>query len=465
MEKLSTIYTTIREIEIDLDIDVFFLDSRVFTTSDPSKIYKYHKKENGKKYLCISIEIQLEDFESVLDGAAYARPRLLIIFGILTFLTQELFTPFESYSSSTSVGTLKKRKIHKFKFNKLNYLLEFKKIALLTEFQDESEKRLFYSLIDRYRKALYLEEESEGNMIHDDEVLLSYFHILELLSDRYYTQQKRAAFQLIHQFTDKLLKDIYLLEGNQLQEELSAKRSLVKNVFKSELPVGSKIMYMFKEQGILTYRLKSLISELIKDRNSVAHGRQVYQERVIFPVPPFFPIIRNRGYSFEVLRILSGRAISLFIKINHFKQEWEEVDRALMPTFDELSLFINEKKYEKLPIDDFYSGKINDITPHTLAYYLLNKKLKAKNAIPVLSNIIMNYREIEDEITELVLAVILIVDNSKGELKEKCIDIIKLSSNKDWLPLFKMRDILSYLEYLEHEPKTLREMITKREIK
>ncbi|MEY3437597.1 MAG: hypothetical protein RL265_182, partial [Bacteroidota bacterium] len=68
-------------------------------------------------------------------------------------------------------------------------------------------------------------------------------------------------------------------------------------------------------------------------------------------------------------------------------------------------------------------------------------------------------------ITQLVLSVILIVDNVKDELKQKCIEIIKLSSEKRWLPDSKMRDVLYYLEYLGHEPKTLRDMITKREIR
>src|SRR5690606_6209120 len=149
---------------------------------------------------------------------------------------------------------------------------------------------------------------------------------LELLSTKYYIKQKQLATQSIKQFSEALLKDIYLLEGNVLQSEQSSKSKLVESLFISELPVASKVMYMFQEQGILTHRLKSFISDLIKDRNSVAHGRQVYQERVIFPVPPFFPLIRNREYSFEMLRILSGRAISIFIGLDHLEEEWSDFE-------------------------------------------------------------------------------------------------------------------------------------------
>ncbi len=300
-------------------------------------------------------------------------------------------------------------------------------------------------------------------MIHDDEVLLSHFHILELLSTKYYARQKELATQSIKQFSENILKDIYLLEGNQLQSEQSSKSKLIESILISELPVASKIMFMFQEQGILTHRLKAFISDLVKDRNSVAHGRHVYQERVIFPVPPFFPLIRNREYSFEMLRILSGRSIASFLNLDYLDEEWAEL--GLPPSIDELNKFISEKRFEKIKIDDFYAGNDNDITPYTFAYYLLNKKLKIENAIIALSDTILKYRKIEDEITQIVLAVVLIVDKAKGELKNKCIEIIKLSSENRWLPDFKMRDVLYYLEYLGHEPKTLREMITKREIR
>src|SRR5690554_1342065 len=269
--KALTTYTTITEIDIDLDLDICLLDSRIFTTTDISKIDSSKKKVKNKKYLCISIEIQLDEFESVLDGAAYARPRLLIILGILSFLTQELFTSFSFFSSSTVVGKLERPDIKKFKFkfNKINFINDLKTIVAFVNSDLENDKRLFYSLIDRYRKALFLEKESEENMIHDDEVLLSHFHILELLSTKYYIKQKQLATQSIKQFSEALLKDIYLLEGNVLQSEQSSKSKLVESLFISELPVASKVMYMFQEQGILTHRLKSFISDLIKDRNSV----------------------------------------------------------------------------------------------------------------------------------------------------------------------------------------------------
>ncbi|MEP0212411.1 MAG: hypothetical protein ABJD66_04295 [Cellulophaga sp.] len=459
MKGLTT-YTTIAEIDSALDIDVHILESRIFTTTDISKIHPSKPKEKNKNYLCISIEIKLEEFESVTDGAVYARPRFLIILGVLTFLTQELFIPFDFFGNSTVVRKLEKSDVEKFEFKKTNHLEDIRLIIAFINSSDENDKRLFYSLIDRHRKALFLEKESEENMIHNDEILLSHFHILELLSTKYYSKQKQLIKQSISQFSEHLLKDIYLLDGNHLQSEQNSKGKLVESVFLSELPVASKIMFMFQEQGILTNRLKTYILDLVKDRNSVAHGRQVYQESVIFPVPPFFPLVRNREYSFEMLRILSARAISLFLGINHLEEEWSDFQEYLHPSFEELNEFISKKRYEKLSADDFYEGIDNDITPYTIVHYLLNKKLKIDRAIPVLSNIILNYREVEEETVQIILAIVLIVDELTDKLKDKCIDIIKISAKKRWLPNFKMRDVLYQLEYLGHKPKILREMIS-----
>lgn len=466
MKVLAT-YTGTAEIELDLDLDIVLLDSRVFITNDLSTIYPSDTEISDKRYLCVSVEIKLDEFESVSDGSVYARPRLLIILGIMSFLTQELFISFDFFGSSVVKGGLNRAELgnYKFEFNSIDLTPKAIQIISFIESNKENDVRLFFSLIDRYRKALFLEKESESSMVHNDEILLSYFHILELLSTKYYGQQKVLAMESIRSLSERLLKDIFLLEGNRLQSELSSKIKLIEAIFVSELPVASKILFMLKEQGILTHRLKSFVYDFVRDRNSVAHGRQVYQDRVIFPVPQFFPLVPNWEYSFDMLRVLCGRTISMFVGLDHFEEKWLEIENNLFPTIDELNEFITEKRFENISIEDFYSGSDNDITPQTIAYYLMSKKIKVTSGIVALSRVILGYREIEDEITQLILGVILVVDSTTADLREKCIDIIKLSSENSWLPDFRMRDILLQLEYFGHEPKVLRGMIEKGEIR
>ena len=220
-------------------------------------------------------------------------------------------------------------------------------------------------------------------MLFRSETLLSYFHILELLTTKYETKQKSELKRKISDFTKSILEESFLFDGNHLKSETTAKSKIIEGLLFPELSVISKIFYMFKEQGILTYRLKAFIANFVKDRNAVAHGRQVYQDRVIFPVPPFFPLIKIRDYPEEFYRILTAKAIANYIGIGLYSHQWDEISKSIIPTFDELRQFQRENKYIGLTNQDFCSGKVNDITPFVISHYLTSKKLKHTEALEI----------------------------------------------------------------------------------
>lgn len=416
-------------------------------------------------HLAIVIQNQLEMFESVTDGMAYSRPRLLIAFGVLSYFTQQIFTPFETFASSSFVGKFNKKCKNKFVYEEVDLIEDYNQFNTIIESHDD--KEFIYSLIDRWRKGLYMEFESEDNMLYDDETLLSYFHILELLTTKYETKQKSELKRKISDFTKSILEESFLFDGNHLKSETTAKSKIIEGLLFPELSVISKIFYMFKEQGILTYRLKAFIANFVKDRNAVAHGRQVYQDRVIFPVPPFFPLIKIRDYPEEFYRILTAKAIANYIGIGLYSHQWDEISKSIIPTFDELRQFQRENKYIGLTNQDFCSGKVNDITPFVISHYLTSKKLKHTEALEILTSFINNYQKTEDETVMSIWAVILILDIlEEGELKNKCIEIIKVAGDNNWHPsYFKMRDEMYTLEYFGFEIKGLKELIRKKEIR
>lgn len=452
-------YITLIETDIDINIDVLFFNARIVTTKNPKAINKSFKQKKDVTFLCISIETEIDDFESVNDATLLARPTELIIFGLLTFFTGETFTPFQKSQGVNFIGKHNLPKKEKFTYEGVSFIKEYAKLLKFLKGSQKSKRNLFYSAIDRWRKARFLEDENESSLAHSDEVTLSYFHILELLSEEYYDEQKRNANSIIDKFATKILEDIFMFEGSRLQSEIPGKKKLIEALFISELGVASKIMFMFKQQNILNNRLKYLISELVKDRNSVAHGRSVYKEKVIFPMPPFFPLISSRSYSNEMLRTLSAVAISNIFGLKLHLKDWKEIQDELNPSIDELNLFIKNKDYNKLTIDEFYQGKINNIIPYTITHYLLNKKLKTETAIPALENLILNFRNIDTEITQIVISAILILDIADTPLKDKAIDLIKVASINRWIPDFKLRDILYHLEFLGHSPKIFRDML------
>ena len=467
--KQNVVHIHAREIDFNLDIDVELLDIRIFTSTNLRRFDKVSSEEitsSDKKYLYIITQSQLENFESVLDGLAYSRPKLLIAFGVLSFFTQEMFTPFETIQQYSYVGEFNEERKEKFVFNDYDLLEYFKYLKSYLN-KKETDGRFIYSLLDRWRKALYMEHESEDNMLYEDEIILSYFHILELLTKKYYPFQKKEILSKIKEFSSSILKDNFLIEGNNLTNEINSKSKLIESLLIPEVSVSSKIYYMLKAQGIESPRLKNFVTNFVKDRNSVAHGRQVYQDRVIFPVPPFFPLIRNKFYSLEFYRTLSAKVISNYIGLTLYDDEWEEYYQSLLPTIEELNQFIAEKKYLNISNKDFYQGTENDITPYTLTFYLINGKIEHGTAIEILTPYINNYTENEDETIMSIWSIIILVDIiSDDKLKAKCIEIIKIAGKNSWHPsAFKMRDEMYTLEYLGFETKTLKEMIQQKEIR
>jgi hypothetical protein len=440
--------------DFELDVDFHILDGRVYTEID--KI--------GRKVLIIRIEVLIEDFETLGDGPVLARPRLLIILGILTLLTQIPFSVSSIFGGGPEMRTLEPSGNTKFYFNGSNLISYISTIELFLKTSSESSKKLFFSVIDRYRKAIYLVENYSESMIFNDEILLSFFHILELLTEHYYPQQKKIAAENIRLFSKSLLKETHFLSGANLQEEEIVKTRMMEKLLLSELSISSKILFMFQEQGIYSDRLKYFLSELVNDRNSVAHGKEVYRDIVVFPMPAFFPLIKDAKYSFKMLQMLCGRVISIFLKLSHLEKEWNEFHTYLHPTIGEVNDFINEKRYENLTSSDFLSGKDNQITPFLIQSYLMENDLKLKKVIPVLSPIILDYKSYKGEVLNLLFAVCLILDVSKDNLHKNCIEIITFSQQNDGI-LIKPRDVLYHLEYLGHKPLKLREMLLNGHIK
>ena len=88
----TTIHYNIFKIDFALDIDIYLLNSRIFTTDDLNIISNSYEKEEKRNFLVIAIEQQIAAHESLFEVIPYTRPRFLIILGILSFITQKLVT-------------------------------------------------------------------------------------------------------------------------------------------------------------------------------------------------------------------------------------------------------------------------------------------------------------------------------------------------------------------------------------
>lgn len=143
------LYTNISEINIDIDIDINFFNSHIFTTNKLEKI----NIQSENKYLCISTDVFLED--CIVIGDINVKPRLILILNILTYLTKNLFDPQKFKKSFTTNGSIEEVENPKFYFNGRDFQNEFDNIVKLLESNKESKKQLFHKKIERYYKSFF----------------------------------------------------------------------------------------------------------------------------------------------------------------------------------------------------------------------------------------------------------------------------------------------------------------------
>lgn len=474
--------------ESEVEIDFFILNSHVYTSNNEigeiknKKLIEVIKKEEAEfeetteeentKTIVIEIEIEIE-IESnvshstlVTEVSAKARSRYLVILGILSFFTGEIFSVNQVKSWYKSVENIKKPNKAKTLFihdgidktNDLNKLLSF--IDTSKEAK-EADKRLVFSLFDRWRKALLMETDSYETFLYEDEAMLAYYHILELLSSEYSSQLNKDTETLVNSFLDDLFSNTFHLTGSNLEGiKKGKKKSILKEMPHNDIKI--KIFYMLNQFQMLNDKSKEIVERLIKDRNAVAHGRLVYQDSFIFPLPPFFPIVKDIFNEIEISKIISARVIASHLKLDIWTKEWEELLGNLQETYESINNFIQNKCYQNISSQDFILGVNNNIKPYDIYYYTVAGKIKLKKLQEILCKTVIEIDVNKDNALELLGSCILLSDCSDDKLREKCRFIIKTSYENEWIDSIDLGDVLPYLEHKGFNVEYVREFLYSR---
>lgn len=471
-EMKKVIYQAIYRLEFPLSAQFSYENAIVFTIDKLSKLENYRKfggeedeDEAPLGYLVVEILTEIKDFESANDAAAHARPKLLVVLSLLSLFCDWPFTPFMSFQGGARVADALS-KIAEARFvigeEQENYTDELQKVLNAMTNAEQHGKRLIYSLLDRWRKARHMQEESQDSMEYDDEVVIAYFHVMELLGTEYYNKLRTNIKTEVAAYLDKIYGGMLLFEGEYLKTTIFSKTGLTEQIILDGLPVAGKVLFALNELGITGVRLKHLLNNLIKDRNSVAHGRTVYQDKIIFPVPPFFPNAKLNEYSLDTLKTLAAHAICRFAGSKLYSERWKLEDSNLIPTPDEIKAFVNNGKYKRLSNSDFVAGTVDDINPGAISWSMLDKKTTLAKGLEIFSDYLKNIAEDESEITQVVLAAALMVDVAIGDQLAQCEKVLQIAAKNQWHLFGSMRNILSFLEYNGWEPKHLEKMITEK---
>lgn len=410
--------------------------------------------EDSEKEIRISIQEEVEVFDSAHESARYSRPKLLVALGVLSFISGRHFSVYEVTSSSSSVSNVKENEIKEVKcfFDGNDYSNQLEVICNNINTETVSKNTLLFSLLDRWRKAQHQLIESEGQGLFEDESLLSFFHILELLVSEYQDEQKTEAKEKIDIFLNDLMSTTFKYRGPSLEGKINEKNKVLKDILLSGdlMSVGSRINYMFEKQGLIDERVQYLLEELIAARNSIAHGRQVFRDRLIWPLPPFFMLHANHFNLGYFICILTARSIACHYKLDLWKSEWEDVLNELSPPLDVVRSFIKNKRYQDLPTESFFSGDIDRVTPASIVDAYIKGKIKFPDFESCFIEHINDINLTDEDVTcigEPLYILMFLADSESKEVSEYSKkNIQSIYDNKS----FSMPNIKDYLRFVEH---------------
>jgi hypothetical protein len=462
---------SIYKLDFDFKVHFFFYNSEIYSVTEKHfrKMFpeddeedefegktlhgifipKRKKQESGFGYLIIDSTFDLNAYDSLNQGAARVRPNICIIHGILSFLANEVFIPAQSFASRSNIVTKHISGDNKKSIAKLlgfNLSSDLKKILQTIEDANKEMQILFFTVFERWRKALYLEKESEESDIFIDESVLAYMHVLEVLSDEFEEDLKIENNIKREQLSEEIIKTV---QDNRPNSEVLKMLNRFDNL---RIGLKAKILQLLISFSIDSPKAQAIVSRFVEHRNAIAHGRKnLYQEKLVFPLPQFFSFIKDIDEDVELIKILSARCISGLFNIDLWKDEWEYKLTVETTPWEFVKSFMDAKVYNDISEELFLRGKINDITPWTLSFYYKKNKIKFQILEMSLKEIIFSLSKNEQDYKILFESAVILSDSKIKPLAEKCKGIVQVVYDERWFYHSNIRDVIKDYEYHNKE--------------
>lgn len=447
--------------ELDKSVEVEFQFDGIEVKYIPELDGEETPSEFG--YLKISIETSLKNYESLTDSAIFTRSKYLIALGIASFVIDEPLDVFGSASRSYVLegerGAIETKLVIGGVKN-THYLNE---IIAKIEGLRVHERHLVFSLFDRWRKARFMEKDSESSLIYSDEATLAYFHVLELLGDLHSKELREQASELVDVFVKQYNEEILSLTGQSLESENKSKLKLISGLLSKDLSVTAKILSLLKKYGLYSNQTAFWIRNLVDARNSVAHGRRVFYDKSIFPVQPFFPLVTDTTYPLEFVRVLAANAISKHLGVALYKNEWNIVESFLLSDVQTTKEYLASSEFKKL---DEIDGADENIINGGLSAFILNKKIPPEKCIDFYKFYLNDEINNQDFLYSNIHSIVILFERVKEfefseTLKKAILNTHKLQCNID----LRFRDTMYFLDFHGFETPKLEELIENGEVR
>jgi hypothetical protein len=457
------------EVDFKLSANFTFQTSHIYTVSAKQfkKLFSHDKQDDlpdevfGIKiparkernsefgYLIIDTTFDLEGYDSLTQGAAKKRPDLLIIQGILSFLTGHVFISFQNFSSQfDTVPYHIESGLQNIKLvaDKNNLSTELRLLLSQISKADSEKKILIFTMLERWRKALHFEVESDDNYLYTDEATLAYVHVLEVLSDEF----KKSLGVKIKDERKKLISQILNCSKSTEPKNIKILNGFLNQLNQNQVTLRTKLLNMLKDLNIYDLKSEAIVVRYIDHRNAIAHGRKnLYQDNLVFPLKPFFSFIKDINENLESIKILSAKCISSFLELNVWDAEWQMILLMEPTPFSLVQNFLQTEKHKSISTNEFMNGKIDSITPETLIYFYIYKKIKFAELEANLTHLILSAKLNKKTCQILFNAAAVLSDSQSLPLADKCKEIIRITYKNKWYLYSNIRDILKEFEYYE----------------
>lgn len=414
-------------------------------------------------YLKISVESNLKDYESITDSAIFSRSKYLVALGVASFVIDEPLDVFGSTSKSYVFEGSSESLESRFIIDGVDNTKYLTEIIEKLNAMKKHESELFFSLLDRWRKARFMEKDSETSLIYTDEATLAYFHVLELLGDLYSKELKTRSDVLISSFVEEYNEEVLSLSGQSLENENNSKAKLLSSLLSKDLSVTGKILYLLKKYDLYSNQTAFWIKNLVEARNSVAHGRRVFYDKSIFPVQPFFPLVADTIYPLQFVRVLAANVISKHLGVNLYSNDWNIVETFLIKDAHETKEYLSSGSFKLL--DEIYGAEEN-IVNGGISSFVLNKKISANQCVDFYRFYLTHEIENQDFLYSNIYSIIILFESiTESELSEMLKQAILNAHTLECNIDLKFRDTMYFLEFHGFETPKLEALIQSGDIR
>ena len=443
-------------IEIDFELDFCTNEAKIYTTD---RLYNLNtvsselgsdSSSNKETFLVIEVWTQLDDTEPFKNVLLYTRPSVLILLSVISYLLDHPLTIYEMSAGETGIASDRKPneiKVSRFVHGQVDKSGDLLIILEAIYEREESVNEFVVSVLSRWHKARYLEEQGDASLYYEESFLV-YFHIIELCSNHYSSQQSKEAQDKIERFTRELLSNNLKLRDHQLEQVSQEKYKAVRSILLADgqISITSKICYFLDKVKLLDIKTQYFVEQLVKIRNTIAHGRPVNHKTLNWPLPPFFSINGDVENFILEIRAFTGRVIGAYLSIEAWIDKWADVHSCLHMPPEYVKKFINDNSFELITPTDFLKGTINGVRPSSLVKQFLSNKLKLRELEIGLRSFLLDVEVNEDSAFEIFEASIVLADSLDKILSDKCRSIV-INIHKNQLVWYSnIKDVLRKIE-------------------